>query len=150
MLCLSPVMWQVPQKHRYPSTKLHDVTSKKNYSYNLRMEPADCSGMFVYIYQNTVLHNPEYLSLNISHCGTFTVLTMLGIYVILDHQQQFCNLCFHIWILCSEVLFSAGGALPSRSSLYCISAKRWLQKKQNYCSTCYGRGGDHMVASIYA
>jgi len=91
MLRLSPVMQQVPQKHRYLSSKLHDVTSKKNYSYNLKMEPADCSGMLVCIYQSTLFHIPEYISPHISHCGTFSVLTMLGIYIILKHQQQFCK-----------------------------------------------------------
>jgi hypothetical protein len=73
-----------PQKHRYLSTKLHDVTSKKNYSYNLRIESADCSGMLVCIYQSTLLHIPEYLSLNISYYGTFTVLTMFYILVVCD------------------------------------------------------------------
>lgn len=141
MLCLSPVVQQVSQKHMYLSTKLHDVTSKKNYSCNLKMEPADCSGMLVCIYQSTLLHIPEYLSLNISHCGTFTVLTMLGIYIILKHQHQFVsNFCFHYGILCSGVLFCAGGALPSRYSPYCVSDERWLQKQQNCCCSCYGGG----------
>lgn len=151
MLCLSSVMQQVPQKHRYLSTKLHDVTSKKNCSDNLEMEPADCSGMLVCIYQSTLLHISEYLSLNISHCGTFSVLTMLDIKIILQHQQQFCKkFVFSRWNVMLWIFILCWRGVAQQILIVLHFSQKMVAKAAKLLPFLLLGGEDHLVASILA